>query len=77
MKVINRNIDKIADFSLSFILLLWVDLTTNLPIAIFSTLVIGVVKECYDERRKGKFSKLDILANVLGILTAILYLYLK
>ena len=67
-KLVLNNIDKILHFLMCFFLL--TIFATFLPpvIAGATTLFIGVIKEIIDT----KFSWLDILADILGIVIALL-----
>jgi len=67
-KLVLNNIDKILHFLMCFFLL--TIFATFLPplIAAFLVAFIGVLKEIWDT----KFSWLDILADILGIVIALL-----
>ena len=70
--------DKIQHFLVSFVLaalIYW--LTKNHWIAIVGTLVVGLAKELYDQKKgtnTTKESVADILVNVLGITLGIIFI---
>jgi hypothetical protein len=60
--------DKLLHFSFSLNLMFIIHLFFELSIALFITLLIGLLKEIYDEYYGSGFDFKDILANLIGII---------
>ena len=80
--MINKYVDKIAHFSVSFLIFLISEmflkeifkLDNSSPyIAGLITTLAGFGKEFYDKHKGGRFDWYDILADGLGMLLAIIY----
>ncbi len=75
--------DKAAHFGVSFFLMIFftfgIGLFYNHPIApaLFITLILGLLKESYDEKNGGRWDNRDLLANALGFSLALVYLILQ
>lgn len=67
-------VDKVLHFSISFILFtLYFTLSRSLVIATILTTILGIAKEIYDMKiTTNNFDSNDMLANLLGILLALL-----
>jgi hypothetical protein len=64
-----KHLDKIAHFSVSFVIVACLNVLVGMWLALIITLAVGVCKELYDQYSYGGFSCLDLLADVSGILT--------
>ena len=64
-----KHLDKIAHFSVSFVIVSLLSQIMVILLAVLLTFLIGVAKEFYDEYTYGGFSILDLGADILGILT--------
>lgn len=70
-----KHLDKIAHFSVSFVIVSLLSQVLVIWLAVLLTFFIGVGKELYDEYKYGGFSILDLGADILGILTFIIFCY--
>ena len=71
-----RQADKLQHFCGSFILLLLAQMFLAPLVAALFTFAVGYVKELWDDRYGSGFCWYDMLANLLGIVTALLVLFL-
>lgn len=66
-----RERDKIQHLTLSFVLLLAALMLTPPALAIAGVFLIGLAKECWDERYGSGFCGYDMLGNLLGMAAAL------
>jgi hypothetical protein len=66
-----RERDKIQHLTLSFVLLLAALMLMPPALAIAGVFLIGLVKECWDERYGSGFCRYDMLGNLLGMAAAL------
>ena len=62
--------DKIAHFALSAFLCLAICRFLPIWIAVVAAVVVGVGKEIYDSKTGGKFDWKDVIADLLGVISA-------
>lgn len=65
--------DKIFHFGGSMISVIAFSLIFSLPISVLLTLIIGILKEIYDQVKYNGFSIGDLIADILGIGVGILF----
>lgn len=71
-----NRIDKVAHFSVSGLLVFAFDKFLPIWAALSIVLVLGIAKELYDAKKGGKFEIKDILADLLGVATALIIILL-
>ena len=70
--IIEKNWDKLAHFCACALIFGALNILFGAVIAAFVTLIIGVIKEIRDDR----FDVLDLAADLLGILSVVVYTFL-
>ncbi|MGH1462403.1 MAG: hypothetical protein ACRBB6_10225 [Neptuniibacter sp.] len=71
-----RQEDKQQHFWYSFVIFCACCFFLNLPMALATTLLIGVVKEVWDHYYGSGFCWYDMLANCAGVFSAMIILYM-
>lgn len=72
-KVINNNIDKVAHLFVSFTLLVWLEMFLPLWLSVIVVSLLGIYKEIRDT----KFDTKDLIADTLGIIMGVIYIWLS
>ena len=71
------SIDKITHFFVSYAMILTLTLFIGIVPSVVITLITGMAKELYDKHDYGLFSWPDLIADMLGILAAIVVILIK
>lgn len=71
-RLLLKHIDKVAHFAITYGIVYTLADHLTLDGAIAVGILIGVAKEIYDKLSYGKFSLGDLIADILGIILAVL-----
>ena len=74
LNFINNHIDKVLHICISYILMTYFGAALPIWMAALFTIIIGIVKELYDQKDYGGFSWKDLIADVVGIVLGIIQL---